>query len=379
MDIIATVTLLGIVQGIFVGTLLLFGKGSNRRANRFLGALFISYSISILHFFLDRSGLYPQFPHLLRVGLPVLFLFGPLFYFYVKILTDRTILLRPRDLLHGIPFVLFVLLMMPGYLAGREEKMREILRTRDYLVAPEFLLIATLQVIHVFAYMIAVLKVLSRYNMSIRNTKSSLERINLRWLRMGTTLYLVVFGFIQVMTALQAFGVPTMRLYNDSIPLIVTSIIFGLAYLGLRQPEIYSPAEEIAAGRKYEKSSLTPETAREHAGRLQAHMKAEKPYLDSELTLPMLADRLGIPAYQLSQVINESLGTTFFDFINGHRVEEAKRLLQDPSRSAYTVLAIASEAGFNSKSAFNATFKKIVGRTPSQFRRKTESAFTSQN
>ena len=368
MDIVAVVTLLGIVQGFFIGTLLVLSKGPNQRANRFLGALFVCYSLSIMHFFLDRSGLYPQVPHLMRLGLPVLFLFGPLFYFYVKVLTDRTVRLRPYDILHGLPFLFLVLLMVPFYLSTREEKIAQIERMKDFAVEPAFLLVATIQVIHLFVYLIVVRGILRQYNIKIRNTKSSLDRINLRWLLICTTLYFVVFGFIQLLTTLQAFGIHTVELYHTSIPLIVTAIIYGLGYMGLRQPEIFSPAEEMAAGKKYEKSPLTPASAREYTTRLQSYMTTDRPFLDSELTLPGLADRLGIPAYQLSQIINESLGVSFFDFINGHRVEEAKRLLQDPSKSAFTILAVAEEAGFNSKSAFNATFKRYAGQTPSEFR-----------
>jgi AraC-like DNA-binding protein len=372
MDLVAVVTLLGIVQGFFMGGLLLLSKGPNRRANRFLGVLFISYSLSILHFFLDRSGLYVQVPHLMRIGLPVLFLFGPLFYFYVKVLTDRTILLRLRDLLHAVPFLLFVVAMVPFYLSSREEKLVEIGRLKAFATEPAFLIVGTIQVLHIFAYMIAVRGILRQYDQKIRNTKSSLERINLRWLRIGTTLYLVVFGFILLLTTLQAFGIPTVELYHTSIPLIVTAIIYGLGYMGLRQPEIFSPAEEMAAGKKYEKSTLTPELVRDYIARVKAHVETEKPYLNSELTLPGLAERIGIPAYQLSQVINESLGANFFDFINGYRVEEAKRLFKEPSKSAYTILAIAEEAGFNSKSAFNASFKRLTGQTPSEFREKLQ-------
>jgi len=368
MDLVATITLLGIVQGFFMGVLLILSKGPNKRANRHLGTLFICYSLSILHFFLDRSGLYIHVPHLMRIGLPVLFMFGPLFYFYVKVLTDRTIEFRWRNLVHAVPFLVFVAAMMPFYLSSREAKLAEIERINSFAAEPIFLVIATLQVIHVFAYMIAVRIILKQYNQKIRNTKSSLEHINLRWLRIGTTLYLIVFGFIQLLTTLQAFGIPTVELYRTSIPLIVTAIIYGLGYMGLRQPEIFSPVEEMAAGKKYEKSTLTPELTRDYSVKVKGYVEAEKPYLDSELTLPGLADRVGIPAYQLSQVINESLGANFFDFVNGYRVEEAKRLLQDPSKSAYTILAIAEEAGFNSKSAFNAAFKRYAGQTPSEFR-----------
>ena len=97
-------------------------------------------------------------------------------------------------------------------------------------------------------------------------------------------------------------------------------------------------------------------------------MESEKPHLDSDLTLPKLADHLQIPPHHLSQIINESLKQNFFDFVNGYRVEEAKQLLLDPEKSSFTVLAIAEEAGFNSKTVFNTAFKKGTGKTPSAFR-----------
>ena len=236
-----------------------------------------------------------QVPHLMRIGLPVLFLFGPLFYFYVKVLTDRTVRLRSRDLVHGIPFLVFVALMLPFYFSSREEKIIEIGRIKTFAAEPVFLLVATIQVIHIFAYMIPVRIILKQYNEKIRNTKSSLERINLRWLRTGTTLYLAVFGFMQLLTTLQAFGIPTVDLYHTSIPLIVTAIIYGLGYMGLRQPEIFSPAEEMAAGKKYEKSALTPELAREYSSKVKEYVEAEKPYLESELTLPCWRIELAYP------------------------------------------------------------------------------------
>ena len=371
IDLIAIIILLGIAQGFFMGTFLLFTRGPNARANRFLGILFCSFSMSIVHFFLDRTGLYAQYPHLMRTSIPVLFLFGPLFYFYVRILTQRTTRLRWVHLLHAVPFTLAVLMFLPFYLSSAEVKLQGARDIAGYLVSPVWHLFSTLQVIHLFAYMIAVRRILGRYNERIRNTQSSIERINLRWLLIGNNLFFFVFGLILLLIFLQALGVPTLGVYSISVPLIVTVIIYGLGFWGLRQPDIFSPAEDVAA-RKYEKSALTPPLTKELAEKVQAFMAAQKPYLNTELTLPMLAGQLNIPQHQLSQVINEAIGLNFFDFVNGHRVEEAKRLLLDPAKGSYTVIAIAVEAGFNSKSAFNAVFKKQTGQTPSEFRQKAQ-------
>jgi len=101
-------------------------------------------------------------------------------------------------------------------------------------------------------------------------------------------------------------------------------------------------------------------------------METEKPYLEPRITIAELAQRMDIPVNYLSQVINEQLDQNFFDFINTYRVAEFKRLLAEPDFQHYTLLSLAYEAGFNSKSTFNAIFKKITGRTPSDYARELQ-------
>jgi AraC-like DNA-binding protein len=128
-------------------------------------------------------------------------------------------------------------------------------------------------------------------------------------------------------------------------------------------------ADEPPPAKKYEWSSLTPETSERYLRRLLQSMAEEKLYLDTELTVAKLAEKLSIPPPHLSQIINERLKQSFVDFINTYRVEEAKRKLLDPLKRHYSVLAIAEEAGFNSKSSFNSVFKKHAQMTPSEFRK----------
>jgi AraC-like DNA-binding protein len=98
-------------------------------------------------------------------------------------------------------------------------------------------------------------------------------------------------------------------------------------------------------------------------------MASEKPYLDPNLSLPQLANDSGIPSHYLSQIINETFGLNFFDFINQYRVEEVKTKIVDPKFDSYSLLGIAFECGFNSKSAFNRIFKKSTGLTPREYKR----------
>jgi AraC-like DNA-binding protein len=101
-------------------------------------------------------------------------------------------------------------------------------------------------------------------------------------------------------------------------------------------------------------------------------MQNDKPYLEPELTLEQLASKLSLKPRVLSQAINEILGQNFYDFINRYRIEEASRLLTNPSDEKITILEVLYEVGFNSKSSFNTLFKKYTGLTPTEFRKKQE-------
>ena len=97
-------------------------------------------------------------------------------------------------------------------------------------------------------------------------------------------------------------------------------------------------------------------------------MEQDKLYQEPQLTLQNLADRIALPSYQVSQIINDQLGKNFYELVNGYRVEEAKRLLSDPKSKNYTILSVGFEAGFNSKTTFNTVFKKFTGLTPTDYR-----------
>jgi AraC-like DNA-binding protein len=103
-------------------------------------------------------------------------------------------------------------------------------------------------------------------------------------------------------------------------------------------------------------------------------MENDSPFLDPELTLSQLAARLGASTNHVSQVINTDFGQSFYDFVNRYRIEKAKALLSDQARADDKILSIALESGFNSKSAFNASFKKHTGMTPKDFRLRQQSA-----
>ena len=129
------------------------------------------------------------------------------------------------------------------------------------------------------------------------------------------------------------------------------------------------PAGEREQKKKYERSVLDAALTQDIRQKLENCMHKEKPYLNSELTLPQLADQLKVSVHHLSQVINEQCGMNFSDFINQHRIEEMKIRLTDARYQHFKIEQLAFDTGFNSKSTFQAAFKKFTGLTPSEYRK----------
>ncbi len=131
----------------------------------------------------------------------------------------------------------------------------------------------------------------------------------------------------------------------------------------LPKPVDEHPLEEVS----YKKSLMSDDDLEQYRKQLSKVMSKEKPFLDPYLTLRDLAEKLGIPANYLSQLLNKGFDQNFSEFVNNYRLEHFKREVQKPEKQNFTLLAIAFESGFNSKTVFNSFFKKSTGTTPSKY------------
>jgi AraC-like DNA-binding protein len=366
---VSLIMVLGAAQGFFLAALL-FTRRANSLANRILACTMIGFSLFMLAGAYYARGWYREFPHGVGVSEPLLYTFGPCLYLYALTLCRGDRGFRKLWLLHFVPCVVVLLYMVPFFARTAAYKLDFIEKLLAGQVPTDLRVITALKYPHGFAYTFLALLLVRRYGAHLKESRSSVERVNLAWLR-NVLLGGLVIWILSTM--------------SDLAPALLALYVYTMGHLGLRQPEIFHPrpdgdgalirssaASEEEPGR-YRKSGLDPKTAETHLAKLLEFMAAERPYVRSELTLQELAAMLEIRPHNLSEIINTRLGMSFYDFVNGYRVEEVQRRLADPDTANLTLLAIALDAGFNSKSTFNEIFKKRVGTTPSAYRRQVQS------
>lgn len=387
MEFITTLLILGAAQGLFLAALLAT-RQANVTANRILAAAMVAYTLFLLAGVYYTRGWFTVAPQFIGWNIPLVFLFGPLHYFYARALIARGAPLGPRAWLHLLPTTVVIFYLTPFFLRDGAYKLAY-LQALEQRTPLDLAIIEQLQFAHGIAYVALTIRLLRTYRARLRDTHSTLDRINLSWLSNLTIGIALVWAIATTMNVLDLVGVRLTMIEGTVTPIGVACLVYAAGYLGLRQPEIFHgrsssytpppmpvapPAPEPAQPRGYEKSGLSPAEAAEMMRRLTAAMQDQRPYLDSGLTLQDLADLVAISPHNLSEVINTQAGKNFYDFINQYRIEEAKRRLRDPKYANLTILAIAGDAGFNSKATFNAFFKRYTGITPSRYRAGQESA-----
>jgi AraC-like DNA-binding protein len=391
INVLSILLLLGGFSGMVFAILLIQPRKKNREANRYFAAIMAVTSVFLLNQFLVETHLMYQVPALLGSTNFAEVLFAPCLYLYVRTMTQPKVE-GQRSFLHFVPSFFCAILLMPFYFLKSEEKI--LIANSNYIewpgvleyTFPIYMVIVSIQFL---IYLGCSFYMLFKHTKTIKHFFSYNQDITLAWLR----------NFLLYNLALLMFFIYFYTAYTQSDSNIKPAMdwffglnVFFVFYLGfkaLKQRRIfkhhniieennqdYNSVEEtftqitqIKNKKKYKKSALTLEMSESILKRLNDTMKHDKPYLDSNLTLPKLAKMVATSSNYLSQVINEQMGMKFFDFVNSFRITMAKDLIINPLPHTKTILDIAMESAFNSKSAFYSAFKKQVGVTPAQFKK----------
>ncbi len=363
---------IGISQTLVAGFLIALKK-PRMIANQILAAWLLLIGIEMIFVLINETilDLYT-----IRI-LP--FTYGPLMLLYARYMTKEKPSFNLRYLWHFAPFFIFLIASLvfidKPVMSG----------TLGFLEFDGFFSFRIIYAITFFvsitAYSVATFMEIRRHQKRLMELVSySSGKITLQWLMgLSITFYagyfiMFIFGGVDILVGFMPFDP-----YETSfIGLTILAYLFTI--FGFHQPSIFeevvrehdSGSEAIAEDpgqKKYARSGLKKKDIARYIKLLENHMEKDMPYIDRELTIFDLSDQLHIPRHFLSEVINEHLGKNFYTLVNEYRIEEVKKRMVDPSFKHLTILAIAYDAGFNSKSSFNTIFKQKTGMTPSEYLR----------
>jgi AraC-like DNA-binding protein len=367
IKLLSYINLAGAIHALIQSMVLFFTRRGDRRANKLMAVFLLAVAIGMANGIIALLGLYDIWPALAILMGSVALTYGPLFYFYIRAMTATGHQWTPFDLLHGLPFLLGMLaygayLKSPAGGQASPGIVGSAVRSPWVVVT----ILATLQTV---VYVASIIRLLWTHSERIKATYSTIERVNLGWLRRRLVVYAVIWSVGLAMVAAVGFESRAIGLVAQIIAFLAALNTFVTGYRAMLQPEIFYGPIEAKPGRRYERSSLTPEYAVLYKTRLLGMMARERSFLDPEITLPKLAQALEIPVVHLSRVINEHLGRNFYEFVNHYRGEDAKRRLAGPEAGRDKLIAVALDSGFNSLATFNRVFKEMTGRTPSAYRK----------
>ncbi len=356
--------MIGFIQAVFLSVVLPNIKKGNKTANNYLAILLIVIAVIIFHSLYLKTQFWIQFPYASLVSYQFWFFLSPAIYFYIRALISKPIKLNTYLIIHFSPFLISTLFFAEYYLM-ESESLLLIFGDADQMqkVGIIFTSIYTLQSV---IYLYLIFKIISNYSKIYYQNSANTQIYFLDWIKWifyGLVLFIVFDTASYYVLLFLEFN----TVFTSKISLTgLTIFSFVVTYFIIVNPDIILP-KMIEAKEKYKHSKLDEKKLDEYKTKIENYMKAEQPFLDNEFDLKALSKKIDISTHQLSQILNQEIGLSFYDFINKLRVEEVKKRLLTQEFENKTILAVALEVGFNSNASFYRIFKKHTGKTPSEF------------
>ncbi|KAF0231517.1 MAG: putative transcriptional [Beijerinckiaceae bacterium] len=343
---------------------------------------------------------------------PFIMLQGPCVYFYVlALISPAVVKLGRRDWRHLAGFLIYLVLTVGAALLTNQMTMPDIgAHPDDGVVIHKnamsglmayfglswintVVVIANLSALSLFIlvtsfYFVLVIRLLLRYRRSKFDYFSSIEGRSLTWFEWIIGVLSVIW-IANILLIGDNLFLRSVMSSEDAEMLVETAWVLILSFMVLWQPAIFEPKRpgsaaiedippELAgvAPSKYQRSALDQERCLRIIGKIERAMTEDRLYRSQNVTLRNLSDHTRVSENYLSQVLNEYLERNFYDYINHWRIKDACHLLH---QSKTSIIDIGEEVGFNSRSTFNAAFKKETGQTPSEYRSATRNAAWGQD
>jgi len=348
----------------------------NQLANRLLSIFLLSIAVSsacIMVLWNDDVMLFDLFdetllPYFLATAQ---LLKGPMLFFYVISLTEDAFKFTRRHLLHLAPIVISLLWLLVFQLDSSDLRFRTIGQTEtERQIANSLWHFIKIMP---FFYALAAVNRVRLYRIGLHNQYSNFSPTEPTWLNMLSLGFLFTWSFsilVHIVANTVALGAPQVSdLFGITENYIIFILINALFINSVvHTHKLLTTKPEVTKDKTDEK--LTDSAIQ----KVQLGMEVQKLFLKQNLNIDEFSKRINLPVKEVSAVINKHYGTNFFEFMNSYRVEEAKRLLGDAQHTDMTVMDVLLHAGFNSKSAFHRFFNRLVGMSPTEYRKQNTAA-----
>jgi AraC-like DNA-binding protein len=402
LNIFNLIMLLGAFQGFLLSGLLYLKNHRDRHANRFLIVLLLTFSIHLLHQVGFDTGFFNQLPFLHVIPYSYLYVIGPAVYLYARALLNPTYTFTPQKALHFLPSLYMLPLLALYYsvlkVGPKAYKMYffTTIQVIENYIAPVLMLV----------YLVATYRMLYRYRRVFVAKQAELP-MQLRWLLhvvstlivgmvvwkmyflyhehvRGESLALTDYYPLYFMLAILIYwlgfngflqSVPMQAIWKIVVaPVASQQQLVTLAVAHVDEPETKSTEDKLVQFQKMPPSDglsrvgLSEEQADKVLVHLDEQMHTMRYYRQQNLTLESFGRQIGIAPRIISAVINTKRQQNFSDFINSYRIEDVIRRLKNKEHAHLTLIGIAFESGFNSKTSFNRAFKEVTGKTPKDYK-----------
>ncbi len=368
IDVFALFIFLGTVQGIFLSTFFLSKANRSVKSNIFLGMLLIAASLLSIDILFSYTNAMFSAIYLVDATEPLNFAIGPLFYFYVLSKLDESKLKRPG--FHFIPAIVYLFYATLFFVQTTEGKYNSYL-DQYHPELPKVLLVESpyldplllhrwvneLTIVSIAIYVTLSGYRIFSYSRAEGPDTNRKKLFSFLWFDVAFMSAILVTTIVVKATLHHDFG-------DYIIITVVAMFIYAISFRVIRGSAFFHGKQYE---KKYGRSTLDEETKERLLERILLQFDKEKYFLSTSPTLPDLAKKLHTTTNNVSQVINERLQLSFPDLLAKYRIQEAQRLMQDPSCND-TVEGIGYSVGYHSKSTFHTAFKRFTGQTPAEYK-----------
>jgi len=374
INVLVILTVISLFISFFLAFFLLTLKTKHKTSNSLFAFFLIMTAIDSSTPLLDLVTTGPTNVGIFRTTLAFLQL--PVFYLYVVSVCYSDFRLKPKYILHLLPFLVANIILLPRfYLVDVVAKMNFIANRKSMIEMPFNHVLIHSQIL---VYFIAVFMLLKKSKKLYLENFAGANINSYNWL-FQFTIVLSVLYFITLLKNIFKFSDYFYIFEWMKIGIIVFQLFIASWYLfkALNHPSLFRNIDSnlklvsdiVLEERNSSIVEVTDKECNEELVKLKRYMAEEKPFLNPYLTIQDVSAAIEIPVRDLSLLINHKLDQHFYDFVNTYRIENAMDILKDVKKSKVTILEILYEVGFNSKSSFNTAFKKHTGNTPTSYRK----------